>query len=58
MSLDEDKTMTDIIVIGAGPAGVLAALCAAELGAHTALVASGEARSHWPILSLAHTARA
>jgi dihydrolipoamide dehydrogenase len=34
--------MTDIIVIGAGPAGVLAALRAAELGAHTELVTSGE----------------
>jgi len=42
VSLNEDKTMTDIIVIGAGPAGVLATLRAAELGAHTTLVASGE----------------
>jgi pyruvate/2-oxoglutarate dehydrogenase complex dihydrolipoamide dehydrogenase (E3) component len=38
----EHKTMTDIIVIDAGPAGVLAALCAAELGARTTLAASGE----------------
>jgi len=38
---DEDKNMTDITVIGAGPAGVLAALRAAELGAHTPLVATG-----------------
>ena len=34
--------MTDIVVIGAGPAGVLAAIRAAELGANTALVSSGE----------------
>jgi succinate dehydrogenase/fumarate reductase flavoprotein subunit len=35
----EHKNMTHIIVIGAGPAGVLAALRAAELGARTTLVA-------------------
>jgi pyruvate/2-oxoglutarate dehydrogenase complex dihydrolipoamide dehydrogenase (E3) component len=34
--------MTDLIVIGAGPAGMLAALRAAELGARTAMVAKGE----------------
>ena len=34
--------MTDVIVIGAGPAGVLAALQAADLGAQTTLVAGGE----------------
>ena len=31
-------TMSDVIVIGAGPAGVVAALRAADLGATTALV--------------------
>src|SRR5260370_12413677 len=33
--------MTDVLVIGAGPAGVLAGLRAADLGAQTALVTSG-----------------
>ena len=33
--------MTDVLVIGAGPAGVLAALRAADLGAQTSLVTSG-----------------
>src|SRR6516162_9269593 len=33
--------MTDVVVIGAGPAGVLAALRAADLGAQTTLVTSG-----------------
>ena len=33
--------MTDVLVIGAGPAGLIAALCAADLGAQTALVTSG-----------------
>ena len=34
--------MTDIVVIGAGPAGVLAAIRAADLGARTALLCSTE----------------
>ena len=34
--------MMDVVVIGAGPAGVLAAIRAAELGARTALVTSAE----------------
>jgi len=32
--------MTDVLVIGAGPAGVLAAFRTADLGAQTALVTS------------------
>ena len=34
--------MTDVVVIGAGPAGVLAAIRAADLGARTTLVSSEE----------------
>ena len=34
--------MTDVLVIGAGPAGMIAALCAADLGARVALVARTE----------------
>src|SRR5258705_5777527 len=36
------KKVTDVVVIGAGPAGVIAALRAAELGAHTELIARAE----------------
>jgi dihydrolipoamide dehydrogenase len=55
--------MTDIVVIGAGPAGVLAALRAAELGARTVLVTSGEFGGMAandgpvPVRALAHAAR-
>src|SRR5216684_3985864 len=55
--------MTDIIVIGAGPAGVLAAVRAAELGARTMLVTSGEFGGMAandgpvPVRVLAHAAR-
>src|SRR6267142_254341 len=55
--------MADIVVIGAGPAGVLAAIRAAELGANTALVSSGEFGGMAandgpvPVRTLAHAAR-
>src|SRR6202051_2494220 len=55
--------MTDIIVIGAGPAGVLAALRAADLGARTVLVTRAEFGGMAandgpvPVRTLAHAAR-
>src|SRR5439155_20725107 len=55
--------MADIIVIGAGPAGVVAAIRAAELGANTVLVTSGEFGGMAsndgpvPVRTLAHAAR-
>jgi len=55
--------MTDVLVIGAGPAGVLAALRAADLGARTTLVASAEFGGMAandgpvPVRTLAHAGR-
>jgi len=55
--------MLNVIVIGAGPAGVLAALRAADLGARTALVTSDEFGGMAandgpvPVRTLAHAAR-
>jgi pyruvate/2-oxoglutarate dehydrogenase complex dihydrolipoamide dehydrogenase (E3) component len=55
--------MTDVLVIGAGPAGVLAALRAADLGARTTLIASSEFggtaanEGPVPVRTLAHASR-
>src|SRR6516165_8157120 len=55
--------MANIVVIGAGPAGMLAALRAGDLGAKTALVTSGEFGGMAandgpvPVRTLAHAAR-
>jgi pyruvate/2-oxoglutarate dehydrogenase complex dihydrolipoamide dehydrogenase (E3) component len=55
--------MTDVVVVGAGPAGVAAALRAADLGGRTALVAGGEFGGMAandgpvPVRVLAHAAR-
>ena len=55
--------MLDVIVIGAGPAGVVAALRAADLGAETALITrdefGGMAANDGPVpvRTLAHAAR-
>ena len=59
MPIDE----IDVIVIGAGPAGVVAALRAARLGAQTALITSAElggmaaTDGPVPVRTLAHAAR-
>jgi dihydrolipoamide dehydrogenase len=55
--------MLDVIVIGAGPAGVLAALRAADLGARTSIITRNEFGGMAandgpvPVLTLAHAAR-
>jgi pyruvate/2-oxoglutarate dehydrogenase complex dihydrolipoamide dehydrogenase (E3) component len=55
--------MTDVVVIGAGPAGVIAALRAADLGARTTLVTASEFGGMAandgpvPVRVLAHAAR-
>ena len=55
--------MSDVLVIGAGPAGVVAALRAGDLGAKTALVTSGDFGGMAandgpvPVRTLAHAAR-
>src|SRR5262249_61023514 len=55
--------MTNVLVVGAGPAGVAAALRAADLGAQTALVTSAEFGGMAandgpvPVRTLAHAGR-
>src|SRR5688500_19274150 len=55
--------MLDVLVIGGGPAGVVAALRAGDLGARTALVTEGEFGGMAandgpvPVRTLAHAAR-
>jgi pyruvate/2-oxoglutarate dehydrogenase complex dihydrolipoamide dehydrogenase (E3) component len=55
--------MLDVLVVGAGPAGIMAALRAGELGARTALVTRGEFggmaanEGPIPVRTLAHAAR-
>lgn len=57
------ETDFDVAILGAGPAGVTAAVRASELGARTALISSGELGGMAandgpvPVRTLAHTAR-
>jgi pyruvate/2-oxoglutarate dehydrogenase complex dihydrolipoamide dehydrogenase (E3) component len=59
--MSEASDNFDLVVIGAGPAGVFAALRAADLGARTAIVSSGAfggmAANDGPVRTLAHAAR-
>jgi dihydrolipoamide dehydrogenase len=61
--VSEDVDRFDVVVIGAGPAGLVAALRAGDLGARTALVSRGEIggmAAHdgpVPVRTLAHAAR-
>jgi dihydrolipoamide dehydrogenase len=61
--VSEDVDRFDVLVIGAGPAGLVAALQAGDLGARTALVCRGEIggmAAHdgpVPVRTLAHAAR-
>src|SRR6476619_2383064 len=63
MSIVRKPDMIDVIVIGAGPAGVLAALRSADLGARTTLVTRAEFGGMAandgpvPVRTLAHAAR-
>ncbi|HXU68354.1 MAG TPA: NAD(P)/FAD-dependent oxidoreductase [Polyangia bacterium] len=61
--MSDEVARFDVVVIGAGPAGIVAALRAGDLGARTALIARGEIggmAAHdgpVPVRTLAHAAR-